>query len=90
MMSLATVVAVGRPGFAEPASDRMRAILDEHPDARPIERVDSPMIEVASRDLRRRVAEGRSIRYLVPRGVEAFIEARKLYRARDSSGRIDR
>ncbi|RUL88515.1 nicotinate-nucleotide adenylyltransferase [Tautonia sociabilis] len=80
VMSLATVVAVGRPGTAEPPANATREILDAHPDARPIARVDAPLVEVSSRDLRRRVAEGRSIRYLVPRGVEAYIEAHRLYR----------
>lgn len=39
-----------------------------------------PMIEVSSGELRQRVAEGRSIRYRLPRPVEAFIEAERLYR----------
>ena len=80
VLSMATVVAVGRPGVAEPADSSLRAIIAATPTARPIVRVDAPLVEVASRDLRRRVAEGRSIRYLVPRGVEAYIEAHGLYR----------
>jgi nicotinate-nucleotide adenylyltransferase len=39
-----------------------------------------PLIDIASRDLRRRVAEGRSIRYLVPRAVEIYIAEKHLYR----------
>ena len=39
-----------------------------------------PPIGIASTDLRRRVREGKSIRYMVPRGVEAYIEAQGLYR----------
>ncbi len=39
-----------------------------------------PPIGIASSDLRRRLSEGRSIRYMVPRGVEAYIEAQGLYR----------
>jgi nicotinate-nucleotide adenylyltransferase len=39
-----------------------------------------PPIGIASSDLRRRLAERRSIRYMVPRGVEAYIEAQGLYR----------
>ena len=42
-----------------------------------------PPIGIASTDLRRRVNEGRSIRYMVPRGVEAYIEAQGLYRGKD-------
>jgi nicotinate-nucleotide adenylyltransferase len=40
-----------------------------------------PLIDISSSDLRRRIAEGRSIRYLVPRAVECYIMERKLYRA---------
>lgn len=39
-----------------------------------------PLIEVSSGELRARVREGCSIRYRVPRPVEAFIEAEKMYR----------
>ena len=74
---LATLVVVNRPGIdpevlAEPP--------ELGPTARPIVRVTVPPIGIASSDLRRRVAEGRSIRYMVPRGVEAYIEANGLYR----------
>jgi len=40
-----------------------------------------PMIELSSSDLRQRVASGRSIRFLVPHAVAAFIHAESLYRA---------
>ena len=71
---LATIVAVNRPGINAP-------LPDLGPTARTIERVEVPPIGIASHDLRKRVAEGRSIRYLVPRGVEAYIAEQKLYRA---------
>ena len=40
-----------------------------------------PLIEISSRELRQRVAEGRSIRFRTPRAVEAFIQAERLYRS---------
>jgi nicotinate-nucleotide adenylyltransferase len=40
----------------------------------------TPLIDISSRDIRRRVGEGRSIRYLLPRGVEAYIHDKQLYR----------
>ena len=43
-------------------------------------RVEAPLIDISSRDIRRRVAEGRSVRYLLPRAIEVFIKERKLYR----------
>ena len=38
-----------------------------------------PLIDIASRDLRRRIAQGRSVRYMVPRAVEAYIQDKNLY-----------
>jgi nicotinate-nucleotide adenylyltransferase len=39
-----------------------------------------PTIGISSRDLRCRAAEGRSLRYLVPRAIEAYIHEKRLYR----------
>ena len=71
---LATIVVVNRPGVEPPPAP------DLGPSARPIVHVTIPPIGIASNDLRRRVAEGRSIRYRVPHAVVAYVEARRLYR----------
>jgi nicotinate-nucleotide adenylyltransferase len=41
--------------------------------------LDAPQIEIASRDIRRRVREGRTIRYLVPAAVETYIREHRLW-----------
>jgi nicotinate-nucleotide adenylyltransferase len=41
----------------------------------------NPLIAISSSDLRRRIAEGRSIRHLTPDAVAAYIAAHGLYRA---------
>jgi len=41
---------------------------------------DCPRIEVSSTSVRERVRAGRSVRYLVPAGVEAYIAEHRLYR----------
>jgi nicotinate-nucleotide adenylyltransferase len=84
---LATLVVVNRPGI-DPAATA--AWPDLGPDARPMLSVTIPPIGIASHDLRRRLAEGRSIRYLVPRGVEAYVEAQGLYRQEDCKVPISR
>ena len=45
-----------------------------------IHRVATPALEISSTDIRRRIREGRSIRYLVPSEVEEYIEREGLYR----------
>ena len=72
---LATLVAVNRPGVVPPPCPPGLG-----PAARPVLHVTVPPIGIASSDLRRRLAEGRSVRYQVPRGVEAYIDAHRLYR----------
>jgi nicotinate-nucleotide adenylyltransferase len=74
---LATIVVVNRPGLEQSDPERLP---DFGTGCHPLVSVTIPPIGIASTDLRRRLAEGRSIRYMVPRGVEAYIEANRLYR----------
>jgi nicotinate-nucleotide adenylyltransferase len=75
---LAAIVVVNRPGIegVDPAS-----LPDFGPGSKPLLTVTMPEIGIASSDLRQRLAERRSIRYMVPRGVEAYIEAQGLFRS---------
>lgn len=66
---LATIVVVNRPGFAPPADPGTPAPLF----------VDVPPIGIASSEIRRSLAAGRSVRYRVPRSVEAYLQAHGLY-----------
>jgi nicotinate-nucleotide adenylyltransferase len=49
--------------------------------AAPAVRLEMPEIGISATDIRRRVAGGRSIRYLVPATVEAYIRDQRLYEA---------
>jgi nicotinate-nucleotide adenylyltransferase len=74
---LATIIVVNRPGIEEVNPAHFSSF---GPGSRTLLSVTVPPIGIASTDLRRRVAEGKSIRYMVPRGVEAYVEAQRLYR----------
>lgn len=43
--------------------------------------VAAPLIEIAANDIRARVANGKTIRYLVPEGVARYIQQNRLYQA---------
>jgi nicotinate-nucleotide adenylyltransferase len=64
--ALATVVLAARPGAPNaPAAVRI---------------LDSPLMDISSRELRARAARGRSLRYLVPEAALRYIEEHRLYR----------
>jgi len=74
--TLARIGAVNRGGLSSPESlptrERFGRIIDD---------VTIPSITLAASDLRERVARGQSVRYLVPRAVEVYIEQHGLYRS---------
>ena len=71
--------AVGpRPGITAPDRDDLRARFGAA--ASRIHLLDGPSLDVSASEIRRRVAAGQAIRYLVPRAVEALIVERGLYR----------
>lgn len=81
VLELGMPVVVHRAGAAAPhfasiahlvAPERLRAIQASQ--------VEMPAIGISSTEMRRRVAEGRSIRYMTPRAVEVSIATRGLYR----------
>jgi nicotinate-nucleotide adenylyltransferase len=84
----AGLLVMPRPGCPAPAPESLRAALRLPPgvDLRQQE-VQAPQIDIASRDMRRRVAEGWSIRYLVPRAVEAYIADKHLYREGETAAK---
>lgn len=78
ILQLATLVVANRAGF-DPAPPAIPPAPGDPP--LPIRHVAIPPIGIASSDLRRRLGEGRSIRYQVPAAVAAYIAAHRLYGA---------
>lgn len=82
--ALAHLAVVDRPGYAASAAERdvrLTAATARLPFL--LGRwtlVDAPLIDLSATDIRRRAAEGRSIRWRVPDTVAAHIAARGLYR----------
>jgi nicotinate-nucleotide adenylyltransferase len=78
VLSLATVAVVERSNWSRHA---IGIKLGRLAGAERIRYLDMPMIQVSSSAVRRRVAEGRPVRYLVPEKVATYIESNGLYRA---------
>lgn len=79
VLERAELVAVPRPGVELPTAAELAAKVGVPADAVRLRVIDCPLIDLASRDIRQRVGEGKSIRYLVPRSVEEYVRERKLY-----------
>jgi nicotinate-nucleotide adenylyltransferase len=80
IVARATLLVMARPGARLRSVEELRAELKLSGDVPlRLELAEVPLIEIASSDLRRRVLEGRSIRYQVPRAVEAYIADKQLY-----------
>ncbi len=83
---LAKLIAVTRPGF--PLTDERRREIASAGNF-DVRYMEATALSVSSSDLRRRVAEGRSIRYLTMARVRDYIDAHALYRAASSESALD-
>ena len=81
ILELATLLVVARADWPAFSAQQVKESLQLGDDfALRYQIVEAPLITLASRDIRRRIAEGRSVRYMIPRAVEAYIEDKGLYR----------
>jgi nicotinate-nucleotide adenylyltransferase len=78
VLSLAVVAAVERAGFSR---NSIAIQLGQLKGAQQVRYLDMPVIQVSSSVVRRRVAEGKPIRYLVPDPVLRYIKDHDLYAA---------
>ncbi len=75
----ASLLVAARPGWTVWPAEQLAASLGIAADKVRLEPVLIPLIEISSRDLRRRASEGRSIAFMVPRAVEVFIREKRVY-----------
>jgi nicotinate-nucleotide adenylyltransferase len=79
LAKLTRFIAATRPGYdLDGFSAEVRAL----PGAPVVEHMEIPALAISSTDIRRRVAEGMPIRYLLPEPVAAYITKNGLYRRR--------
>ncbi|MBP7933025.1 MAG: nicotinate-nucleotide adenylyltransferase [Phycisphaerae bacterium] len=81
LVDLCRIVTAVRPGFETPDLSVLQPTLS----AGQVERLrqgilQTPRVDISATDVRRRVAEGLSIRFLVPEAVREYIERKDLYR----------
>lgn len=72
---LATFVCVARPGREDSAA----LLAAARAKGFDVEWVDAPLLDISSSDVRRRVREGDTVRYLVPDAVRDYIERHGIY-----------
>jgi nicotinate-nucleotide adenylyltransferase len=83
---LALPLVAARPGSSPPNFDRLRGLISpERLELARRQQIHMPQIELSSREMRDRVASGRTIRYFTPRAVEKYIESHGLYRSTEEA-----
>ena len=77
LIRLCRLVAVPRPGYSLPDLKSMEASIPGL--SKQLIVLDKPHIDISASDIRERVAQGLSIRHLVPKAVDEYIRQNKLY-----------
>ena len=78
IVELARLAVVNRGGAPFPELELLRPVLGNGLASR-IDLVTIPGMDISSSDIRRRISQGKSIRYMTPRAVECYIETHGLY-----------
>ena len=85
ILSMAVIVVAGRGSDGSGSSlNSQIEYMENKYDAR-ILKLSSPVMEISSNDIRRRIREGESIRYLLPDSVRNYILDHGIYRTEDKN-----
>ena len=76
IISMCGFIAVGRPGNMD--DDKSLMYMKEK--GTDVHMINMPLIEISSTDIRQRIHEGRTIRYMVPDAVLDYIGRKCLYK----------
>lgn len=76
----AQLIAASRPGYSLKRIKALKSELGDAPVAR-IHPLEVPALAISSSQIRQRLKEGLSIKYLVPEAVEHYIAKNQVYRA---------
>ena len=79
LIKMCCLVAVPRPGYALPDITSLEAAIPGL--SRSLVLLDKPEIDIDATEIRKRVAQGLSIRHLVPEPVDEYIRKHELYLA---------
>ena len=82
IVKMAVILVAGRDGGSSSSLKSQIAYIMNKYDA-DIRLLESPVLEISSHDLRRRVREKESIRYLLPERVREYIYEHGIYKERD-------
>jgi nicotinate-nucleotide adenylyltransferase len=79
LLGSAGLLVMARPGNPVLSADELGRRLGPAAPSVRLEVVETPLIDISSRDLRRRARAGRSLRYFLPRAVECYVRDKRLY-----------
>ncbi len=80
LIKMCHLVAVPRPGYSLPDLNSLEAIIPRL--SRSLILLEKPEVDIDATGIRKRVAQGLSIRHLVPEPVDGYIRQHKLYLSR--------
>lgn len=83
LLKLCKIIAVPRPGFNISEIEKTLKMINENNEGN-VELLEVPMLQISSTDIRDRIKNKRSVKYLLPEMVEQYIIKNNLYAENNS------